>query len=168
MNRQDLYRERARAEVSAWIDVEREGNLPEKFWYIESARLNCNDSWHIILGEEQLFFSATRLCEPEEETQSEDSEESPTITEPSFTDLELRCQIVLDEVKRTVTDYLGSIGQGSVKSWRVSVGEETYRILNGERLESWQTDPRRFLAEYTLIESELRETTTEQDVSRQK
>jgi hypothetical protein len=55
-----------------------------------------------------------------------------------------------------------------LRSWRVSVGEETYRILNGERLEAWQQDPRRFLAEYTLIECELRETTSEQIIYRQK
>ena len=167
MSRESSYREKAIAEVSAWIDQDRQGDLHEKFWYVDCARRDEDGTWHIILGEEQLFFSATRLCEPEEESSESVSSESPSRVVGTFDDLELRCQMVLDEVKRAVTRYLDATGQGTVKSWRISVGEETYRILNGERLGAWQEDPRRFLAEYTLIESELRDTTAEQDVSSQ-
>ncbi|MFH1740646.1 MAG: hypothetical protein ABIH23_16680, partial [bacterium] len=166
MTQENSYREKANAEVHTWIDLKKRGDLQDKFWYINSVRRDADGSWHVNLGEEQIFYSATRLSEKEGESQPERSPEAPNPEEILFDDLGERCEAVLDEVKRAISEYLTSTGEGRVKSWRISVGESTYRILIGDRLEAWQRDPRRFLAEYTLIESGLRETTCEQDASR--
>ena len=165
MTQENSYREKANAEIHTWIDLKKRGDLQDKFWYINSVRRDADGLWHVNLGEEQIFYSATRLSEKEGESQSEGSAEVLNPEDVSFDDLGERCEAVLDEVKRAISKYLTSTGEGRVKSWRVSVGESTYRILNGERLEAWQRDPRRFLAEYTLIESELRQTTCEQEAS---
>lgn len=161
MKRQDLYRERAVAEVSTWIDPTRDGDLSDKFWYVESARRDAEGAWQVVLGEEQLFYSAARLSVSDEETRSDKSADLPATGQDSFEDLRQRCQIVLDEVKRVITRYFSSSGCGTVKNWRISVGEDMYRILTGDRFKAWEQDPRRFLAEYTLIESHLRDTTSE-------
>jgi len=142
--------------------LDRVGGLRDKFWYVDDARVETDDSWHVILGEEQVFYSATRLAQMDGKEPPASEEE---LSETSFEDLGQRCEAILDEVKNVIGEYLSSTGQGRVKSFRVSVGEATYRILHSERLEAWQRDPRRFLAEYTLIESEMRETTCEENLS---
>jgi len=159
------YREKARLEVQTWIELDRVGGLRDKFWYIDEARAEADGSWVVILGEEQMFYSATRLAQTDGKEPPASDEE---LRETSFEDLGQRCEAVLDEVKNVIREYLSSTGQGQVRNFRVSVGEATYRILHAERLEAWQRDPRRFLAEYTLIESEMRETTCEENLSPQK
>ncbi len=162
MSPNNPYREKARSEVQTWIELDRVGGLRDKFWYVDDARVETDDSWHVILGEEQVFYSATRLAQMDGKEPPASEEE---LSETSFEDLGQRCEAILDEVKNVIGEYLSSTGQGRVKSFRVSVGEATYRILHSERLEAWQRDPRRFLAEYTLIESEMRETTCEENLS---
>jgi len=157
MGQKEEYRKQARIEISVWIDPKRDGDLCDKFWYVDCARRDSSGAWHVVLGEEKIFYSATRLSEPDilAEEQNKDDE----VDTESFDDLGLWCEAVLDEVKRAIQEYLHSSDLGYVRDWGVSVGEETYRILSGPRLEGWRYDPRRFIAEYTLIEARMRDST---------
>ena len=157
MGQREQYREKARGEVSAWIDPEREGDLCDKFWYVDCIRQDNTNAWHIILGEEKIFYSATRLCETE--IVPDNPEELQEADPVSFDELALWCEVVLDEVKRAIQRYLESVGPYHIRDWGVSIGEETYRLLNGPRLDGWRQDPRRFITEYTLIEARMREST---------
>ena len=157
MSPNNVYREKAREEVLSRIDLSLPGDLRCKFWYIDSVRRDGDGSWHVVLSEEQILYSATRLLKNEDAPESDTDGVPSSIDEMSFADLGLRCDAVLDEVKRALKEYLSSSGEGRLKGLRVSVGESTYRMLNAERLEAWQRDPRRFLAEYTLIETGMRD-----------